>query len=74
MLARIPKELRVGNTDDTILPYVLLANSHDGSLALRVVPTSVRVVCQNTLNLALGRAGSTGVAIRHLDSLEDRVQ
>jgi phage/plasmid-like protein (TIGR03299 family) len=73
MLARIPQELRVGNTDDTILPYVLLANSHDGSLALRVVPTSVRVVCQNTLNLALGRAGSTGLAIRHLDSLEDRV-
>jgi hypothetical protein len=74
MLARIPKELRVGNTDDTILPYVLLANSHDGSLALRVIPTTVRVVCQNTLNLALSRAGSTGVTIRHLDSLEDRVQ
>jgi phage/plasmid-like protein (TIGR03299 family) len=74
MLARIPKELRVGNTDDTILPYVLLASSHDGSLALRVIPTTVRVVCQNTLNLALSRAGSTGVTIRHLDSLEGRVQ
>jgi phage/plasmid-like protein (TIGR03299 family) len=58
-----------------IEPYVLLANSHDGSMALRMVPTSVRVVCQNTLNLSLGRAGSTGVTIRHLfDSLEDRVQ
>jgi phage/plasmid-like protein (TIGR03299 family) len=74
MLAKIPRQLRVSGTDDVIEPYVLLANSHDGSMALRMVPTSVRVVCQNTLNLALGRAGSTGVTIRHLDSLEDRVQ
>jgi phage/plasmid-like protein (TIGR03299 family) len=74
MLAKLPQELRVGNTDDVIEPYLLLANSHDGSLALRIIPTTVRVVCANTLNLALGKAGSTGVTIRHLDSLEDRVQ
>jgi phage/plasmid-like protein (TIGR03299 family) len=73
MLAKLPQELRVGRTEDVIEPYLLLANSHDGSLALRVIPTTVRVVCQNTLNLALSRAGSTGVVIRHLESLEDRV-
>jgi phage/plasmid-like protein (TIGR03299 family) len=74
MLAKLPQELRVGRTEDVIDTYLLLANSHDGGLALRVIPTTVRVVCQNTLNLALSRAGSTGVTIRHLDSLEDRVQ
>jgi phage/plasmid-like protein (TIGR03299 family) len=73
MLAKLPQELRVGNTDDVIEPYLLLANSHDGSLTLRVIPTTVRVVCANTLHLALSKAGSTGVTIRHLESLEDRV-
>jgi phage/plasmid-like protein (TIGR03299 family) len=73
MMARIPAELcAAGN--DVIHPYVLLTNSHDGSGSLRMIPTSVRVVCQNTLNLALGRAGSAdGVTITHTESLSRRV-
>lgn len=72
MLARVPKEYRVG--DDLIQPYILLANSHDGSKALRMIPTTVRVVCQNTLNLALNRADSTsGVTIYHWPNLERQV-
>ena len=54
MMASIPKEYRAG-PDDLIKPYVLLTNTHDGSQALRMIPTTVRVVCQNTLNL--GPAG-----------------
>jgi len=74
MLARIPKEYRAGS-DDLIKPYVLLVNTHDGSMALRMIPTSVRVVCQNTLNLALNNAGSSeGIAIRHRPSLGERVK
>jgi phage/plasmid-like protein (TIGR03299 family) len=73
MLARIPKEYRAG-PDDLIKPYVLLVNTHDGSGALRMIPTTVRVVCQNTLSLALGRAAAgEGLAIRHHPSLEKRV-
>ena len=44
MMARIPKEYRAG-ADDLIKPYVLLTNTHDGSQALRMIPTTVRVVC-----------------------------
>lgn len=73
MLARIPKEYRVGK-DDLINPYLLLTNSHDGSMALRMIPTTVRVVCQNTLNLALRRAGSEGVVIYHHENLQARVK
>jgi len=74
MLARIPKEYRAGS-DDLIKPYVLLVNTHDGSMALRMIPTSVRVVCQNTLNLALNNVGSSeGIAIRHRPSLGERVK
>jgi len=72
MLARIPKEYRAG-PEDLIKPYVLLINSHDGSTALRMLPTTVRVVCQNTLNLALNKAGAEGIAIRHYASLDQRV-
>ncbi|MCL2641729.1 MAG: DUF932 domain-containing protein, partial [Phycisphaerales bacterium] len=60
MLARIPKEYRAG-PDDLIKPYVLLVNSHDGTSSLRMLPTTVRVVCQNTLNLALREAGTEGI-------------
>jgi phage/plasmid-like protein (TIGR03299 family) len=73
MLARVPKEYRVGQ-DDLVRPYVLLTNSHDGSMALRMIPTTVRVVCQNTLSLALRRAGSEGVVITHHESLQARVR
>jgi phage/plasmid-like protein (TIGR03299 family) len=73
MLARIPTEYRAG-PDDLIKPYVLLVNSHDGSTALRMIPTTVRVVCQNTLNLALSHsARGEGIAIPHRPSLDQRV-
>jgi phage/plasmid-like protein (TIGR03299 family) len=72
MLARIPKEYRAGS-DDLIKPYVLLTNTHDGSQALRMIPTTIRVVCQNTLNLALGEAGVDGLTISHHPRLDSRV-
>jgi len=74
MLARIPGEYRVGS-DDLVKPYVLLTNTHDGTQTLRMIPTTVRVVCQNTLNLALGRAGnSEGLSIWHTESLKLRIE
>lgn len=40
-------------------PYLVFFNSHDGSGAIKVAITPVRVVCQNTLNLALKQASRT---------------
>lgn len=55
MLAKLPGTLEV--TDRDVLDkYVLITNSHDGTGAVRLFPTSVRVVCANTLRLALGEA------------------
>ena len=44
----------VGEQKDEVKPYILLANGHDGTLALTVQTTTVRVECNNKLNIALG--------------------
>ena len=72
MLARIPTEYMAGS-QDAIQPYILLTNSHDGSKALRIFPTTIRVVCQNTLTLALQNGLGEGLSIRHRPSLSERV-
>lgn len=55
MLAKLPGHVEV--TDRDLLDkYVLVTNSHDGTGAVRLFPTSVRVVCANTLRLAVGMA------------------
>jgi phage/plasmid-like protein (TIGR03299 family) len=38
-----------------------------------MIPTTVRVVCQNTLNLALREAGVEGLTISHHPRLESRI-
>lgn len=54
MLAKLPNEyIMLG---DRISPYLVFSNTHDGSGAIKVAMTPVRVVCQNTLNLALSTA------------------
>jgi phage/plasmid-like protein (TIGR03299 family) len=59
--------------DDRIVPYMLLATSHDGSLSLTVFPTAVRVVCANTLGMALSGSKSA-IRIRHTANAEQRMK
>jgi phage/plasmid-like protein (TIGR03299 family) len=62
-LARTGKETKLkGN--DVVKGYVLLATSSDGSLATTATPTTIRVVCQNTLTIALNGA-SSAVKVPH---------
>lgn len=64
ILARLAiADLEVG-TDDKVAPYLLLAHGHDGSLAVRVKATAVRVVCANTLAMSLGES-LAGVRFTH---------
>jgi phage/plasmid-like protein (TIGR03299 family) len=51
-LARMPESFDVRKGDE-VVPYILLCNSHDGSSAIRIQETPIRVVCQNTLNMAI---------------------
>jgi len=52
LLARIDRPLEIV-PGDIVQPYALMANSHDGSMAFNIRLTTVRVVCQNTLALAM---------------------
>ena len=54
LLAQLPKEYIISG--EQISPYLVFSNSHDGSAAVRVAVTPIRVVCNNTLNLALSTA------------------
>lgn len=74
-LARDPMEIAAG---DVVEKYVLLSHSHDGSLAIRVGFTPIRVVCWNTLSMAHKADASKLIRLKHsknvhqnLDNLRD---
>ncbi|WP_168118519.1 DUF932 domain-containing protein [Paenibacillus sp. HB172176] len=54
LLAKLPKDYVI--TGDQFCPYMLFSNSHDGTGSIKVAMTPIRIVCQNTLNLALANA------------------
>lgn len=54
LLAHMPREYIISG--EHISPYLLFSNTHDGSGAIKVALTPIRVVCNNTLNLALSTA------------------
>lgn len=54
---------------DLVKAYCLFSNSHDGTTALQAGKTSVRVVCNNTLNFALEEIGKKAIRARHTPSI-----
>ena len=63
---------------DKVKTYLLINTSHDGSIAIQASITPVRVVCANTLNLALSRTNrKNGVKqsfkIRHTQTAEGKI-
>lgn len=74
LLAKLPGHIRVKNSDDLVDRFLLLSNAHDGSAALRVFFTPIRVVCQNTLTLAERRGNGQGVSILHKGDLTAKIR
>ena len=71
MLARMPHEYII--TGERISPYLLFSNTHDGSGAIKVALTPIRVVCNNTLNLALSTAKRSWSMI-HTGDIQGKLQ
>lgn len=70
LLAKMPKRKIAG---DAVEPYLCFSNTHDGTGAIRVCMTPIRVVCNNTLNLALNTAKRQWSA-RHTGNIEQKMQ
>ena len=70
MLAKMPHRYIIAG--DEITPYLVIMNSHDGSSGIKVAMTPIRVVCQNTLNLALNNAKRIWTT-KHTENVMSRV-
>jgi phage/plasmid-like protein (TIGR03299 family) len=57
---------------DVVNTYLLVASSHDGSAPVQVLVTPTRVVCQNTLNIAVKGARNV-YKIRHTLNAQSNV-
>lgn len=71
VLAKLPDQI-VLSGDDIIDKYLLLSNEHTGSGSVAVKFTPIRVVCQNTLNLAI-KDGQQVHRVRHSKNMFERL-
>lgn len=69
LLANLP---RTKILDDDVDQYLVFTNSHDGTGAVKVAVTPTRVVCNNTLNIALSNA-SRFWSCKHMGKMEDKL-
>lgn len=73
VLAKINRDPMKIVGDDTVEKYILLSNSHDGTQAVRVGFTPIRVVCANTLAMAQGDHASKLLRVRHTKNLNENL-
>lgn len=71
LLAHMPREYIISG--ERISPYLVFSNTHDGSGAIKVALTPIRVVCNNTLNLALSTAKRSWSMI-HTGDIQSKMQ
>lgn len=69
LLAKLPDTKIL---DDDFGQYLCFTNTHDGSGAVKVMMTPVRVVCNNTLNLALNTTKRMWTC-KHMGSMKDKL-
>ena len=69
LLAKLPDREIVGDKTE---PYLCFSNTHDGSGAIRVCMTPIRVVCNNTLNIALNGA-KRAWSVRHTGDIQAKL-
>ena len=81
LLARLPEPLDLKvtwkgkTTNDRLINYLLANNAHDGTGGFDVFPTDVRVVCNNTLNLARDTSDARfKIGFSHIGDLEEHFE
>lgn len=69
LLAKMPTAKVAG---DDVEPFLCFSNTHDGSGSIRVCMTPIRVVCNNTLNVAL-RSAKRQWATKHVGDMQSKM-
>ena len=73
VLARMPNNIVLDGVD-TINQFLLISNCHDGTGSVVIMLTPIRVVCQNTLNMALQSGSDFIWRIRHTGKKDTHLQ
>lgn len=70
----LPREIVIDGqgANDKVNTYLLVTTSHDGTVGVQAATTPVRVVCQNTLNIAL-RGVKQSFKMRHTQTIDGRI-
>ena len=71
ILAKLPQHYIISG--DEIAPYMVFSNAHDGSGAIKVAMTPIRVVCQNTLNFAL-KTAKRSWSVNHVGDISGKLE
>lgn len=72
MSFKLPKSMQVGGEDAHDL-YLVIALAHDGTGAVQFIVTVVRVVCRNTLDMAL-RNAKRKWSVRHTGDVQTKLE
>jgi phage/plasmid-like protein (TIGR03299 family) len=65
ILAKLNRNNSVIVKGDEIEKFLLLSDSYDGTMAVRVGYTPIRVVCKNTMSMAHSNIASQFIRVRH---------
>jgi phage/plasmid-like protein (TIGR03299 family) len=72
-LANLNTSINVGTSGDKIEMFLLFSTAHNGSFSHSYRMTGTRVVCQNTLNVALKSKTSAQFRVRHTINAQKRL-
>lgn len=71
ILAKMPDKYIISG--ESISPYIVFINSHDGTGSIKVLMTPIRMLCLNMLNLALRNATRSWSAI-HSGDVQNKLE
>jgi phage/plasmid-like protein (TIGR03299 family) len=75
-LLRLDEPVQIAGDDTQTYPYIVLLNSFDGSGAVKVLYTCIRVVCWNTYSMASFEGDRTGhqFIFRHVGDMRSKIE
>lgn len=74
LLAELPRVIRVKGDESEVRPFLLGRAAHDGHNGVVIKNVATRVVCQNTLGVAMREDSKFSVSIHHTKNASERLK